>query len=203
MSGSSPLTRGTRGEGGSRGSPARLIPARAGNIYTRPVRSLRSTAHPRSRGEHDTVKTRLGFGSGSSPLARGTYTRIRAGVSLHRFIPARAGITMRDLCSLIVTPAHPRSRGEHPSPGSPEITIDGSSPLARGTFMVFSFLFELLRLIPARAGNMSCLLSPSFRRSAHPRSRGGTSRNSPTGFRKVRFIPARAGNTSRTLSCTD
>ena len=93
VSGSSPLTRGTRGEGGSRGSPARLIPARAGNIYTRPVRSLRSTAHPRSRGEHDTVKTRLGFGSGSSPLARGTHFALSGSFRFLRLIPARAGNT--------------------------------------------------------------------------------------------------------------
>ena len=133
VSGSSPLTRGTRGEGGSRGSPARLIPARAGNIYTRPVRSLRSTAHPRSRGEHDTVKTRLGFGSGSSPLARGAQ-RVPAGLLRGlRLIPACAENTSAHDPKSTAPPAHPRSRGEQWSRQSLTNARPGSSPLVRGT----------------------------------------------------------------------
>ena len=146
------------------------------------------------------MKTRLGFGSGSSPLARGTYTRIRAGVSLHRFIPARAGITMRDLCSLIVTPAHPRSRGEHPSPGSPEITIDGSSPLARGTFMVFSFLFELLRLIPARAGEHPVIRQlGSGRYGSSPLARGTQAEHCPAQISSPLYSTALIGTEAPTL----
>ena len=51
----------------------RLIPARAGNMLANCAKALATSAHPRSRGEHDCTAYRVGFVTGSSPLARGTY----------------------------------------------------------------------------------------------------------------------------------
>ena len=48
----------------------------------------------------------------------------------------------------------------------------GSSPLARGTSVDRSNDHIAARLIPARAGNMSCLPSVRLPKAAHPRSRG-------------------------------
>ena len=115
---------------------------------------------------------RSGASVGSSPLARGT-SQVTHLISLEvRLIPARAGSTKLTPVTPAVSAAHPRSRGEHPSPGSPEITIDGSSPLARGTRTALFHPLRPARLIPARAGNTRLRGSGILWRSAHPRSRG-------------------------------
>ena len=50
--GSSPLTRGKRGDGNSPGFAARLIPAHAGKTTATMQRAVARKAHPRSRGEN-------------------------------------------------------------------------------------------------------------------------------------------------------
>ena len=70
--GSSPLARGTQNAGMHRRTVHRLIPARAGNTPSNRSSWKRPTAHPRSRGEHATRKSRSLCTLGSSPLARGT-----------------------------------------------------------------------------------------------------------------------------------
>ena len=92
--------------------------------------------------------------------------------------------------------------------------MNGSSPLARGTYGQRSRGKTRRRLIPARAGNID--LHPASRTgsTAHPRSRGehadisratanscgssplarGTSKNSFHRLFRCRLIPARAGN---------
>ena len=71
-----------------------------------------------------------------------------------RLIPARAGNMQPNTSRLRTPTAHPRSRGEHDVRESKREHSDGSSPLARGTF-IFGELDKLRgRLIPARAGNM-------------------------------------------------
>ena len=54
--GSSPLARGTPASGFGLDGPRRFIPARAGNTSRRRTLSMRLSVHPRSRGEHVTVK---------------------------------------------------------------------------------------------------------------------------------------------------
>ena len=51
--------------------------------------------------------------------------------------------------------AHPRSRGEHPTISDSSRSAVGSSPLARGTFGGNLLIAFLVRLIPARAGNIA------------------------------------------------
>ena len=70
--GSSPLARGTSEQEEKFFDAWRLIPARAGNINEPPAATARGAAHPRSRGEHGTLKLKLLPACGSSPLARGT-----------------------------------------------------------------------------------------------------------------------------------
>ena len=72
FTGSSPLARGTLHPCGSTLRLRRLIPARAGNTNSPCDRRCRSSAHPRSRGEHCCRNGSHARRSGSSPLARGT-----------------------------------------------------------------------------------------------------------------------------------
>src|SRR5690606_20121329 len=105
--------------------------------------------HPRWRGEHAPCIFAKAACAGSSPLARGTRRVGRNHRQRSRFIPAGAGNTLSAWRSGAPAPVHPRWRGEHPSGGSPEWTISGSSPLARGTLHRDAWGADVLRFIPA------------------------------------------------------
>ena len=111
--GSSPLARGTQFPAESYPRGFRLIPARAGNTPSSLRRSGPCAAHPRSRGEHRSVKAIASILYGSSPLARGTLRQRSRRRITQRLIPARAGNT----------------RALADTSGS----ISAHSPLARGT----------------------------------------------------------------------
>ena len=91
--GSSPLARGTLELTAKDFTAQRLIPARAGNTFPPLKRNNRFTAHPRSRGEHDSNAGAVAPGFGSSPLARGTQQATETDRLAERLIPARAGNT--------------------------------------------------------------------------------------------------------------
>ena len=112
-SGSSPLARGTFRIQRPRRLRHRLIPARAGNIALAPAAGSAGTAHPRSRGEHETGNYFPSSPLGSSPLARGTCASLVAFFAARRLIPARAGNMSKATPNFRVSEAHPRSRGEH------------------------------------------------------------------------------------------
>ena len=92
--------------------------------------------------------------TGSSPLARGTSRLGTARSAGGRLIPARAGNIRGTPAYLIHAPAHPRSRGEHKNTRAADFYINGSSPLARGTYILVAHQVSFHRLIPARAGNI-------------------------------------------------
>ena len=201
---------------GNRHCQHRLIPARAGNISgswsSDPCRS----AHPRSRGEHPDSRECCFTPCGSSPLARGTcgVDDLRRGSS--RLIPARAGNILHARPRRYPFSAHPRSRGEHWPLTLWGRCLRGSSPLARGTFHQQTDAPRALRLIPARAGNMTVRSVRCASMKAHPRSRGehvhvtstskllsgssplarGTYHGCDLDGLNRRLIPARAGNMS-------
>ena len=152
---------------------------------------------------------------GSSPLARGTHTVCNSDTPTYGLIPARAGNTVLTHGLAPRLRAHPRSRGEHLKAGYGDICGWGSSPLARGTPGVPSFLVRVSGLIPARAGNTFCPVDSFQSTGAHPRSRGehsllmvlflslggssplarGTPHISNVLLSVIGLIPARAGNT--------
>ena len=154
-------------------------------------------------------------GSGSSPLARGTYQANTTAPVVARFIPARAGNPLRPSVRVRCRWAHLRSRGEHWTPFFADQISFGSSPLAQGTRCRRGSWCGAWRLIPARAGNTMADRATGRHDPAHPRSRGehvATGRaavsvpgSSPLarGTRPVfspakrvfRLIPAHAGNT--------
>ena len=190
--GSSPLTRGKRGEDRRDGHPGRLIPAHAGKTPTAPEIVAVTWAHPRSRGENRNRHRPSYFLDGSSPLTRGKPVDAglpRGGAGL---IPAHAGKTRFNGRGVGHIGAHPRSRGENESrsraglmtKGSSPLTRGkqtsrmaslaslGSSPLTRGKLAVVLGSAHRRGLIPAHAGKTMRLLWSLRSFTAHPRSRG-------------------------------
>ena len=166
------------------------------------------------------VKVSSWVWGGSSPLTRGkrasaTAARDRAGL-----IPAHAGKTPRPLFRGLVSPAHPRSRGENVSDDGTQSRARGSSPLTRGKPVGVIKIVKRVRLIPAHAGKTQTELGEPTDSTAHPRSRGenhepvgssardeGSSpltRGKPRARRPrvvaQRLIPAHAGKTSRSTT---
>ena len=172
ITGSSPLARGTPWSLHNGLGEPRLIPARAGNTRELSQSSPSRSAHPRSRGEHVVDAGDVVDDAGSSPLARGTLRLEALRNHRHRLIPARAGNTLRTTDSVRRKPAHPRSRGEHADKSTFRFVAIGSSPLARGTREPQIGVCNVLRLIPARAGNTRSNRPRAMRYPAHPRSRG-------------------------------
>ena len=130
--GSSPLTRGKHALSSPPHHHIRLIPAHAGKTYHRTGATRREPAHPRSRGENQTVYKQLSQWSGSSPLTRGKLGGDELVGVLPRLIPAHAGKTRASRSFARPLGAHPRSRGENRSRTRAAGRRAGSSPLTRG-----------------------------------------------------------------------
>ena len=111
-----------------------------------------------------------------------------------RLIPARAGNICGVQPGCRPRPAHPRSRGEHFCATGYQSSSSGSSPLARGTCYGHDASSRPGRLIPARAGNLSCAFLPARLAAAHPRSRGEHKAPRYVARPGGWLIPARAGN---------
>ena len=115
IAGSSPLARGTLAFPRTITGRARFIPACAGNTHTSiSVQSMRAV-HPRLRGEHIRSVVLVYRRYGSSPLARGTPSRLGSMLPYRRFIPACAGNTCKYNDKESTLTVHPRLRGEHTS----------------------------------------------------------------------------------------
>ena len=192
-----------------------IIPAHAGNTHAinRINRSRRD--HPRTCGEHSTISPRMRTMTGSSPHMRGTPEDNGDQPANKRIIPAHAGNTqLNTVCAMSVWD-HPRTCGEHGSLGVFLGFPTGSSPHMRGTLSVSFSLRNVLRIIPAHAGNTCNQEFAKDYERDHPRTCGehiveggtklGAQGSSPhmrgtllsaisySGFRGI--IPAHAGNT--------
>ena len=149
-----------------------LIPAHAGKTALAPMRPRRSAAHPRSRGENASQVRRWLEAKGSSPLTRGKRPRGDRRQRRAGLIPAHAGKTTRTAHLVGARRAHPRSRGENHSNGSPRGRETGSSPLTRGKLPTGHRANPHQRLIPAHAGKTEIPNAQRRVSRAHPRSRG-------------------------------
>ena len=197
LGGSSPLARGTLIGDYVYSTISGLIPARAGNTFSR--------------------RFSVSLTGGSSPLARGTPNPTGNAASKSGLIPARAGNTRLIHSMASNARAHPRSRGEHGLLVFNALVAWGSSPLARGTQKRHDKSTHPPGLIPARAGNTVWRALPGSWHGAHPRSRGehlaryprrralwgssplarGTLPDATKSELSPGLIPARAGNTFR------
>ena len=174
--GSSPLTRGKRGDAASVAMLQRLIPAHAGKTNGDAHPGRVEWAHPRSRGENVGRWPGRGGRWGSSPLTRGKRPTCRYCPATRRLIPAHAGKTRGTKTWYQVFRAHPRSRGENRAGWSATAKRWGSSPLTRGKPSSIACLRRLSRLIPAHAGKTRGLVGHHEALGAHPRSRGENAR---------------------------
>ena len=174
----------------ARGS--RFIPACAGNSARKWSPDATLAVHPRLRGELNVSQKSLCKHNGSSPLARGTQFKNFPGTHPSRFIPACAGNSLHacahqtgiavhprlrgelavSFSRLLIRSVHPRLRGELDSRNAGKIGIRGSSPLARGTQSGYSEGHNVLRFIPACAGNSSKVENTEVSGTVHPRLRG-------------------------------
>ena len=91
---------------------------------------------------------------------------------LSRFIPAYAGNSDYHENETKEESVHPRLRGELRFTSSLTSSLDGSSPLTRGTPVKEESPFVIWRFIPAYAGNSQCLSGRLLFGSVHPRLRG-------------------------------
>ena len=130
--GSSPHIRGTRALSERVTVPVRLIPAHTGNTYSRQNRNEQPTAHPRTYGEHSTIRELIREVHGSSPHIRGTPPGAPFGCGRVRLIPAHTGNTLPCLPDHRRRAAHPRTYGEHGSIVAYAMAAVGSSPHIRG-----------------------------------------------------------------------
>ena len=215
--GSSPLTRGKHADPRRRQEVRGLIPAHAGKTSPWSPFGPVSPAHPRSRGENPVDLHEREAYLGSSPLTRGKPFIVSVHSPKCRLIPAHAGKTSGPGTRARSSPAHPRSRGENPRPGTRVEIETGSSPLTRGKPTRWGDPAHPSRLIPAHAGKTDLSRYCSCARRAHPRSRGendgeqllveGGGGSSPLTRGKrgglsetrqgLRLIPAHAGKTRR------
>ena len=97
---------------------------------------LRSTVHPRLRGEHRVVNPVAIGPHGSSPLTRGTPTTVPPTWPRFRFIPAYAGNTAFPGGLLGWRGFIPAYAGNTPADSGVALLFDGSSPLTRGTPLI-------------------------------------------------------------------
>ncbi len=137
--GLSPLARGTPGVERQMTEKERFIPAGAGNTSPLLTPGKSAAVYPRWRGEHPFIFVSSWRDLGLSPLARGIRTKYPSLNPRRRFIPAGAGNTTGQPQRFTVMPVYPRWRGEHFTRLRKQFTVDGLSPLARGTLIVYLF----------------------------------------------------------------
>ena len=130
---------------------SRFIPAYAGNSLPVNPTSTEGPVHPRLRGElmvYGTAQDAAGF------------------------IPAYAGNSLRVNAFVRMNTVHPRLRGELSGAVVEALIVGGSSPLTRGTPGSNVRPKDVLRFIPAYAGNSQDTHLVRDLPSVHPRLRG-------------------------------
>ena len=130
--GSSPHTRGARGNLGQWSRREGIIPAYAGSTSVGDLAPYILPDHPRIRGEHMSIGFRPDPDGGSSPHTRGARCPARRPCMPGRIIPAYAGSTSVPGGFPPCCTDHPRIRGEHGSAGGWGACSIGSSPHTRG-----------------------------------------------------------------------
>ena len=134
--------------------------------------SVRTPAHPHSRGENLDNDDGGRLDLGSSPLTRGKHFLCAVLRAHPRLIPTHAGKTRGEVAEGRLHAAHPHSRGENTSP-MPRLKFDvGSSPLTRGKRDELSNGLVVFGLIPTHAGKTCRCRAWRWRSAAHPHSRG-------------------------------
>ena len=153
--GSSPRMRGTPSGVVGFVYKAGIIPAYAGNTFSRFLGMPDGWDHPRVCGEHRLFSIRFLSYRGSSPRMRGTLYEVAADFLGSGIIPAYAGNTKDYREHTPHVRDHPRVCGEHMASQLKFALCSGSSPRMRGTHCQHFNQLHILGIIPAYAGNTS------------------------------------------------
>ena len=172
LNGPPPLARGPPTRISPRAKSRRTTPARAGTTPRGAGCRVRTSDHPRSRGDHINASTVSRTSFGPPPLARGPHEAWWRGGDRPRTTPARAGTTPRGAGCRVRTSDHPRSRGDHINASTVSRTSFGPPPLARGPHEAWWRGGDRPRTTPARAGTTPCPPRIPITSADHPRSRG-------------------------------
>ena len=171
--GLSPRARGKPPTGGSSGSKAGSIPARAGETGRQMMPRFGAGVYPRARGGNRSRSVRRTTTSGLSPRARGKLARRARDKPQGGSIPARAGETLDREARGHQERVYPRARGGNRYTVPLHRQPAGLSPRARGKLARSCVSQSCTGSIPARAGETRS----GPRRGAHwrvyPRARGG------------------------------
>ena len=157
--GSSPRVRGIRHLAHESPANPRFIPAGAGNTLSSPSSPIHAPVHPRGCGEYPHWRVPRTPTTGSSPRVRGIQFLQAARRMALRFIPAGAGNTLEPPSIRHQHTVHPRGCGEYMWSGSWVMSRTGSSPRVRGIPDRSKSNDDVLRFIPAGAGNTLCRLT--------------------------------------------
>ncbi len=213
--GSSPHMRGKLRVYRSTFAMPRIIPAHTGQTRTATTRRGQPSDHPRTCGANTAAGKAKLYNAGSSPHMRGKRGGARLRGLAGRIIPAHAGQTPTASFFRGSLADHPRTCGANVLRGDLHHKDFGSSPHMRGKHSTVSFHAMRVRIIPAHAGQTTCMFPPSLATSDHPRTCGANAGSichwpiargsSPhmRGKRRVllwlpgygRIIPAHAGQT--------
>ena len=154
-----------------------IIPALAGNRLWSMRRRWRRRDHPRTRREQGVIFPTVRVRKGSSPHSQGTVQRNAFTIHIQRIIPALAGNSLSERRRRQFRGDHPRTRREQHGASAPVTLECGSSPHSQGTVPLLSQEGDVLRIIPALAGNRSRRRSTGASRRDHPRTRREQMRN--------------------------
>ena len=149
-----------------------------------------NAVHPRVCGERHAILLKHFLQAGSSPRVRGTPRSACVRSLSVRFIPACAGNANAASRWIDEAPVHPRVCGERLRHKAMIQCARGSSPRVRGTHMPGHGERQLLRFIPACAGNAFYDNSDAAKSAVHPRVCGERTA-------KVRFGNDGAGSSPR------
>ncbi len=150
----------------------RIIPAHAGQtIYPKEV-GYYDRDHPRTCGANGDPLLWSNTEPGSSPHMRGKLPVEQYPEYYERIIPAHAGQTSSASVRRAMVSDHPRTCGAN----TVELRLveprRGSSPHMRGKRCATASPMGAVRIIPAHAGQTTCMFPPSLVTSDHPRTCG-------------------------------
>ena len=153
--GSSPRMRGKRSVPSLVSERCRIIPAHAGQTWSRMLQVAVRPDHPRACGANVSLPPQPSPRDGSSPRMRGKQRKITTVGPWIRIIPAHAGQTRSLPPRHRRFPDHPRACGANLTPRYSVVIVAGSSPRMRGKQWLRVGLWPFGRIIPAHAGQTS------------------------------------------------
>ncbi len=171
--GPSPLSRGSHGKRQAADPATRSIPAFTGEPYGDAGTLPHRPVHPRFHGGAASSWLSSSSRSGPSPLSRGSHRRRCVAADHPGSIPAFTGEPTGASVSSEGERVHPRFHGGAPAASASVATVQGPSPLSRGSRSVRAGLPATAGSIPAFTGEPGIFSLRRRSHGVHPRFHGG------------------------------